>query len=189
MSELYGCIRIKQGRTALPQQWTCSITAHTDETNLEYKGLVEDRVQCFLVHFGVKLLLLFRQELDFNVRIRGTAWVHGHEVCRLKDANCELWAQEVWGWQHSYIRKKSKVCEIHLCQRCRDCLCNVSAQLKPCNQSPQTSFARLETYWISGGFIQLSRCHNIWKLFFLYNKMYGCIDLYMYRLEIHIRDN
>lgn len=61
-----------------------------DKTNLEHKRLIEDRVQCFLVHFGVKLLLLLRQELDFNVRIRGAARVHGHEVRSLKDANCEL---------------------------------------------------------------------------------------------------
>lgn len=68
------------------------------QTNLEYKRLVEHRVQCFLVHFGVKLLLLVRQEQDFNVRIRGAARVHGHQVRSLKDANCELWAQEAWEW-------------------------------------------------------------------------------------------
>lgn len=49
------------------------------------------------MHFGVKLLLLVRQEQDFDVRIRGTARVHGHEVCSLKDANCELCTQEQWG--------------------------------------------------------------------------------------------
>lgn len=57
---------------------TCSapnsstIDAHTDKTYLKYKCLIEDRVQCFLVDFGVILLLLVRQEQDFNVRIGGS---------------------------------------------------------------------------------------------------------------------
>ena len=36
---------------------------------LENKRLVEDGVQRLLVHLGVKLLLLIREEQDFNVRI------------------------------------------------------------------------------------------------------------------------
>lgn len=65
-------------------------------TYLEYKCLIEDRVQCFLVDFGVILLLLLGQDRDFYVGIRGSTWVHGNEVRSLKDANCELCAEEVW---------------------------------------------------------------------------------------------
>lgn len=40
-----------------------------NKTHLENKCLIEDRVQCFFVHFGVKLLLLVREEQDFNIRV------------------------------------------------------------------------------------------------------------------------
>lgn len=67
-----------------------SLTTHCSDTNLEHKRLIEDRVQSFLVHFGVILLLLVRLQQDFDVRIRRAARVHGQEVGGLQDANCEL---------------------------------------------------------------------------------------------------
>lgn len=76
-----------------PFAWFSSGSAHCNNTNLKHKRLIEHRVQSFLVHFGVKLLLLVRQQQDFDVRIRGAARVHGQEVGGLQDANCELQAQ------------------------------------------------------------------------------------------------
>lgn len=69
---------------------TFSVTTHYNGTNLEDERLVEDRVQSFLVHFGVKLLFLVGQEQHFDVGIGCTARIHGQEVSSLEDANCEL---------------------------------------------------------------------------------------------------
>ena len=42
---------------------------HFKRTHLEDKGLVEHRIECLFVHFGVKLLLLVGEEEDFDVRV------------------------------------------------------------------------------------------------------------------------
>lgn len=60
------------------------------ETHLEDKGLVEDRVQRLLVYFGVKLLLLVREEQDSDIRVRCSSRVHGHEVSSLEDTDGQL---------------------------------------------------------------------------------------------------
>lgn len=59
-------------------------------TDLEGEGLIEDRTEVLALDFGLKLLLLVRQEVDFDVGIRGPAHVHGWQVLSLDDANYQL---------------------------------------------------------------------------------------------------
>lgn len=54
-----------------------------ENNHLESKGLVEDRVECFPVDFGLKLLLLIRQKVDLDVRIRSAAHVQGRQLLSL----------------------------------------------------------------------------------------------------------
>lgn len=107
-----------------------------NKTHLENKCLIEDRVQCFFVHFGVKLLLLVREEQDFNIRVWGSTWVHGHEICSLKDTNCQLCGEnegvckQQEQWKQNFIRQK---CNFSLRVTASDWL------YKPRNPSPQAS--------------------------------------------------
>lgn len=97
----------------------------TPQTHLEYKRLIEDRIQRFLVDFGVKLLLLVREEHNFDVRIWGSTWIHRYEVCRLKDADCELQQGSTGGRGVGTVRRalhKLKIQHLldYLCQcHCR----------------------------------------------------------------------
>lgn len=114
------------------------------------------------MHFGVKLFLLVRKQQDSNVRIRGSTWVHGHEVGSLKDANRELRTEEMarcrWQeqWRQNFIRQQTKVRV-----SASDWLCNVIWQLKPHNQSPQTSCLAGDVLNVRG-FSSVSQCGKYW---------------------------
>lgn len=43
---------------------------------LKVESFIEDRVEGFLVHLGVKLLLLVWENENFDVRVRGASAVH-----------------------------------------------------------------------------------------------------------------
>ena len=57
---------------------------------LENKGLIEDRIERFLVNLRVKLLLLVGEDKDFDVGVRGATAVHGEEISRLQDSHSQL---------------------------------------------------------------------------------------------------
>ena len=42
------------------------------------------------MHFGLKLLLLVRQQVQLHVGVGGATHVHGREVCSLEDAHHQL---------------------------------------------------------------------------------------------------
>lgn len=58
--------------------------------HLENKGLIEDRVERFLVNLCVKLLLLVREDKDLHVGVRGATAVHGEEISCLQDSHSQL---------------------------------------------------------------------------------------------------
>lgn len=57
---------------------------------LEDEGLIEGRIQCLLVHFGGKMLLLVWEDIDLDIGVRSAAAVHGEEISCLEEAHCEL---------------------------------------------------------------------------------------------------
>lgn len=61
---------------------------------LKNKSLVENRAQVFTLDFGLILLLLVRQQENFNVGVRGPSHVHGSEILSLKDSHYELQQKE-----------------------------------------------------------------------------------------------
>lgn len=61
---------------------------------LKNKSLVENRAQVFTLDFGLILLLLVRQQENFNVGVWGSSHVHGSEVLSLEDPHYELQQKE-----------------------------------------------------------------------------------------------
>lgn len=135
-----------------------SIFSYKNKTHLENKCLIEDRVQCFFVHFGVKLLLLVREEQDFNIRVRGSTWVHGHEICSLKDTNCQLCGEnervckQQEQWKQNFIRQK---CNFSLRVTASDWL------YKPRNPSPQASQLTGDKLNVRSFSSVSSNCHSV----------------------------
>lgn len=129
-----------------------------NKTHLENKCLIEDRVQCFFVHFGVKLLLLVREEQDFNIRVWGSTWVHGHEICSLKDTNCQLCGEnegvckQQEQWKQNFIRQK---CNFSLRVTASDWL------YKPRNPSPQASQLTGDILDVRSFSSVSSNCHSV----------------------------
>lgn len=58
--------------------------------HLKDEGLVEDRTQVLPLDFGLVLLLLVRQHVDFDVRVGRAAHVHGCQVLGLEDSHDQL---------------------------------------------------------------------------------------------------
>lgn len=58
--------------------------------DLKSEGLVEDGTEVLALDFGLKLLLLVWQHIDFDVGVRGPAHVHRRQVLSLEDADYEL---------------------------------------------------------------------------------------------------
>ena len=57
---------------------------------LEDERFVEDRIQRLSVDFRFELLLLIRQDVDFDVRVRRAAHVHGGQLLSLNDFHFKL---------------------------------------------------------------------------------------------------
>lgn len=58
--------------------------------HLKGEGLVEDWTQVLPLNFGLELLLLVGQHVDFDVGVRGPAHVHSWEVLCLEDSHDQL---------------------------------------------------------------------------------------------------
>lgn len=59
-------------------------------TDLKDEGLIEDGTEVFALDFGLKLLLLVWQHVDFDIGIWGPTKVHGCKVLSLEDADYQL---------------------------------------------------------------------------------------------------
>ena len=57
---------------------------------LEDERFVEDRIERLSVDFRFELLLLIRQDVDFDVRVRCAAHVHGGQLLSLNNFDFKL---------------------------------------------------------------------------------------------------
>lgn len=58
--------------------------------DLKGEGLIEDGTKVLALDFGLKLLFLVRQHVDFDIWIGSPAHIHGSQVLSLEDANYQL---------------------------------------------------------------------------------------------------